>query len=691
MMQRFYDYPVELSQALDLIDANLMRSDLYFCPQLLDERKLSKGTVKSCPNVWADLDNCSPQRLLVQPSVVWNTSPDRFQAIWRLEEALDPNLAEILSRQIAYYHASEGADRSGWDLTQFLRIPKTGNFKIEYRDPLNPTDLPIVRIVGGSAALYRPEDFKQYPAVKRSEFLDLPFPEKLPTEDPLELMQKYRRMINPAVFDLYQNEPRGTWSEVLWRMMMLLFEAGMDLPEVLYIADKAACNKYRRDERPITDLWKDVVRAYVRFQQRVGAAVLPAAPQTALLTDEEERQASSQETFLDRYITWASSLGDAAPQYHQASAFVALSSILAGSVRLPTSFGTMLPNLWFMILADTTLTRKSTAMDIVMDLVEEVDDDIVLATDGSIEGLMTALQGRPGRPSVFLRDEFSGLLEMMVKRDYYAGMAEVLTKLYDGKMQKRILRRETIEVREPILIIFAGGIRNRVQSLLTQEHVSSGFIPRFVFITAESDAGRLRPLGPPTTLETDNRNLLIRELADMVAHYHVVSNTGTPQKVNAMLTTDAWVRYNMLEQKMLKAGLDSERPDLMTPLFDRLSKSALKAAVLIAASRQRDERVKVEEVDLVTAIKYCSDWRNYAIEVVNGVGRTTVERELDKVYNAIVRAPGIARTKLMQSYHLTARNADLIFDTLIQRGMIAVTRIGNGGSTYHALGGKKET
>lgn len=689
MHQRFFDYPSELPQALDLIDTQLTRADLYFCPQLLSGKgRLSKSTVEQCPVVWADLDDCPPKKLLVAPTVVWESSPNRFQAVWRLDEAAAPHDAEALSRRIAYYHAGEGADRSGWDLTQLLRIPRTGNFKAEYADPLMPNDMPVVKIVGGTASKYRPEDFKKYPDVKRTEFLDLPLPETLPTEDPLEIIQRYRRSISPIVFDLFQTEPKGTWSEKLWRLIMLLLEAGVELPEVLHIANEAACNKYRRDGRDIEYLWKDVCRAYVRFQQTVGVAVLPIAKQIELLTDEELRQTDNRDTFLERYIAWASQLGDAAPQYHQAGAFVALSSTLAGRVRLPTSFGTLIPNLWFMILADTTLTRKSTAMDIAMDLLEEVDEDVLLATDGSLEGLLQALQGRPGRPSVFLRDEFSGLLEMMTKRDYYAGMAEMLTKLYDGKTQKRILRKETIEVREPVLIVFAGGIRNRVQALLTQEHVSSGFIPRFVFVTAESDTARIRPLGPPTPRDMGNRNVLLSELADMIAHYHVEVGKHEVKKWDAVLTTQAWARYNKLESDFMQSGLDSERPDMMTPMFDRLAKSTLKAAILLAASRQREEYVTVEEQDIVTAIRYGSMWRNYAIEVVNGVGRSVFEREIEKVYAAIQRAPGISRSKLMQNYHLTSKSADAVFDTLIQRGLVVPSKVG-GTTVFHSIGPSK--
>jgi len=53
-----------------------------------------------------------------------------------------------------------------------------------------------------------------------------------------------------------------------------------------------------------------------------------------------------------------------------------------------------------------------------------------------------------------LRDEFSGLLDQMTKKDYLSGMAELLTKLYDCKMQKRVLKSGIVEVRNPRLTIY---------------------------------------------------------------------------------------------------------------------------------------------------------------------------------------------------------------------------------------------
>lgn len=344
------------------------------------------------------------------------------------------------------------------------------------------------------------------------------------------------------------------------------------------------------------------------------------------------------------------------------------------------------------------MTRKTTAMDIAMDMVMEIDPDVMMATDGSIEGLLTSLASRPGRPSVFLRDEFSGLLDSMTKKDYMAGMAELLTKLYDGKMQKRILRKETVEVREPVLIVFAGGIKNKITQLLNFEMVSSGFMPRFVFITAESDITRLKPIGPPTTKTTGDRDAIRNELEDMYNFYHtkvfmevkqLKAKIETDKRWEAQLTPEAWVRYNKLESDMLTAGLDSGRPEIMTPVNDRLSKSILKAAVLLAASRQREEIIIVDEMDILRAAYYGETWKGHVDEIMEDVGKGSAERQMKNILRAIVRKPGIARSELMQSYHLNSKDTSQIFETMEQRGLITRSRAGRTEQLYPTTQGAK--
>jgi predicted transcriptional regulator len=124
----------------------------------------------------------------------------------------------------------------------------------------------------------------------------------------------------------------------------------------------------------------------------------------------------------------------------------------------------------------------------------------------------------------------------------------------------------------------------------------------------------------------------------------------------------------------------------MTPVYDRLAKSILKAAVLIAASKSKDGGdVEVTLQDLLTAMRYGNDWRDYANDIVNGIGRTANEIQLQRILKSIRRHPGISRAKLMQWYHLEARHAEVLFATMEQRGLISATRMGRTW-VYEAIG-----
>lgn len=680
MVEEFFSWPTQRAQALDFVQRMTSTHNVYFCATLLTDTKRDKAHVQSGQYCWADLDACQPSHLEELPSFVLETSPNRFQALWRLTNLTEPTDIEDINRRLAYKYEQFGADKGGWDLTQLLRVPFTFNHKYG----AVTGQMPVVEVHKVNKVEYHYQELlEQLPQAAGYEALDIPMPtpDDLPSSTGEELMSLYHKRIQPIAHHLFAQEPeRKKWSEALWQLEMFAFEAGMTVEEVFVVARDAACNKYERDGKNIIHLWKEVCRAKSKFDQQMAIFTTPDLGD--LLSAGDRAEAAAYTTFVDEYMDWAKMIGDAAPQYHQAGAFILLSSLAAGPIRLPTSFGNVLPNLWFMILADTTLTRKSTAMDLAVELLSEVDSDAVMATDGSIEGLFGALQFRPGRPSIFLRDEFSGLLEAMTRKDYYAGMPETLTKLYDGKFQKRVLRKETIEVKDPVLIFFAGGIRERILQLLQYEHVASGFLPRFIFIMAESDVDRLRPLGPPTATSLEGRSRLLSFLTKFHDHYNapiVQSINGktvsVPAQWEAELTQEAWNLYNHYETTMMKAALQGYQPDLLTPMFDRLSKSGLKAAVLLAAL-QMDEKVVVTERELIKAFSYVEYWRQGAIQLLTNIGRTASERQTQNLLRSIMREPGIMRSVLMQRNHLTAREAEAILMTLEQRG--SVQRIKSG-------------
>lgn len=686
--EAFFEWPSDGTTFMRLVDAYGMDHNIYFCPQLFTRPVRKKEHAISTPALWADLDTCNPDKLKVKPSIIVESSKDRFQALWLLQDPIDPVEAEELSKRIAYFHKDDGADISGWDLTQLLRVPFTANHKY---DPPQ-----LIRAIESNDYQYMAEDFDVYPPATATSALDIEYPTELPKATAKEVLYKYRMTIHPGSTDLFETTPEdGQWSQRLWSLMMQCFEAAMSREEVFIVAEASACNKFRRDNREPKYLWKDVVRAFFQHEHNLQVATVPPEEEEPLLSDEERTWAENAEPgWVERYIEWARNLGDAAHQYHQASAFIALSSLLSGTVSLPTSFGVVSPNMWFMILADTTLTRKTTSMDLGMSVIEEVNDEILLATDGSLEGLFQGLSARPGKPSVFLRDEFTGLMEAMTKKDYMAGFAEMLTKLYDGKQQKRVLRRETISVKDPILIVYAGGIKSRMQLLLDPEHVASGFLPRFVFITAESDINKIKPMGPPTTRNLSARAAVVDELRQIFEWYNRKEEqyigdrkvlTNRNRVFMAELTQDAWIRYNQLESTLMKIGMASVSPDMYTPLYDRLGKSILKASILIAAARQRDDQVVIDVQDIVRATRYGEGWRAYAKEIIADVGISKDERKLNSVMLTIVRKGGCLRSVLMQAHHLQAKEADWILQTLFERGEIVRVRQHRGEMIHPAV------
>ena len=102
--------------------------DQYFTPGVFSAPRRVTQHATPVPWLWADLDPVDPARIEgLTPTIAWETSPDRYQCVWEMpyprEGALQhggPN------HRLTHYL---GADPSGWDATQLLRIPGSSHTK----------------------------------------------------------------------------------------------------------------------------------------------------------------------------------------------------------------------------------------------------------------------------------------------------------------------------------------------------------------------------------------------------------------------------------------------------------------------------------------------------------------------------------------------------------------------------------
>ncbi|HEY7416495.1 MAG TPA: hypothetical protein VH593_14980, partial [Ktedonobacteraceae bacterium] len=116
------------------------------------------------------------------------------------------------------------------------------------------------------------------------------------------------------------------------------------------------------------------------------------------------------------------------------------------------------------------------------------------------------------------------------------------------------------------------------------------------------------------------------------------------------------------------------------PTFERLSRSLLKMATLLAASRQTptEGKITVNPYDIANAASYIQQWGRFSIELILSAGNSTTERIIQRTFNLIQRNPGIGRGVLMQRMKFTKRDADTVIMTLEERDQIRSERKGKG-------------
>lgn len=682
--QRFFQWPLEESQLLTYVNKVKSKKNVWFCVSLLSRKERKKEACKPGNLLWADLDDCSPDTVDPKPQLVIESSPDRYQAIWRLDEELDTKIVEDYSRRIYGQYRDNGVD-SGWEVNKLLRVPFTNNFKYP--------DHPPVRLLRAFDQLLPAELFDALSYVSATDTDELEDESVPDPEDPSKIIATHQIELRDRNFHLqwgYEPTEDDDWSKLLWRLINTCLEAGLSREETFSVAYASPVNKYRRDNRPSRYLWRDVNKAANQLKNFEVLADSVIFDMPELIPGEKYKLGTS---FIEQYVSWGKAATDACPQYHELAAFILLSSLLAGNVKLETSFGVIRPNLWGLILGDSTLTRKSTAMRMAIDAIDFIDRDILLATDGSAEGILTGLSGRPGRTSMFFRDEVVGLFDSIRKKDYLAGIPQLFTQLYDGSPVHRLLRKELIAVNDPIFLFFGGGIKDQFFVSVEESFVYSGFLPRFLIVSGVTDRSALRRIGPPTPEITEKRQQIYLKLHELYHSYMQIGEVEIlgqaaegPVDTLAQMTPGAYEVYGDIEDRMVEAAYNSPNSGMALPTFERLSRSLLKMALLVAASRQEpdDYKIEVTDVDIRRAAKYVEKWGEYTIEALTNVGQSVAMRTIDKVHQYITKHPGVTRSVIMRALNLTKRQMTEIEDTLEARGHVRIVPVGRG-RIYHPI------
>lgn len=248
-----FRWPLDRREIRDYLESHLKSGhDVYWCPSLFEYPMRRSDVAMDEHALWADLDEVDPREIREHPpTIAWESSPGRYQALWIASDGDFQGASwPGNENQRLTYHL--GADASGWDTTQLLRLPGWPNFKPE-RIEANGGKPPRGRLLWSAGQQYTIADFAELPEVRGAVGSELT--EALESEveniDRHKVLARVKIKLNHTARDILNaKEVTGDRSGQMWYLMRCLADAGATTVEIVAILRPLVWNKFagRADE-----------------------------------------------------------------------------------------------------------------------------------------------------------------------------------------------------------------------------------------------------------------------------------------------------------------------------------------------------------------------------------------------------------------------------------------------------------
>ena len=225
--------------------------DLYWSTSMFEYPIRREDYAMDEHALWADLDEVDPRNLdEYPPTMAWESSPGRYQALW-LSANGDFQGASWPGNENQRMTYLIGADPSGWDTVQLLRMPDWENHKPEYKQP--DGSYPRGELLWANGARYQPGDFDELPEIAGvSGQLTDALESEIDAIDRHKVIARVRlKMTHRAREMLTAREVSGDRSGQLWYLIRALADVGCSVAEIVAIVRDTVWNKFsgRGDEQ----------------------------------------------------------------------------------------------------------------------------------------------------------------------------------------------------------------------------------------------------------------------------------------------------------------------------------------------------------------------------------------------------------------------------------------------------------
>lgn len=674
---RWLEWPQDRKEIRAWITETNKQYGVYWSPLLYATP--SRRTARNCASrwAWADLDEVDPRSLNPKPTVLWETSPGRYQGLYLLDSFVEGTELERINRRIAL---ATKADPSGWDAGQVLRVPGSRNHKYN--------GSPKGKVLFVKGPTYSSKNFDHIELPPEAEVSDLEAGNFEATLD------EWRDVLPSKAVALLETDPesveRGTRSNNLWQLIRLLVETGLNAGVVFTLVKGSPWNKFRGRRDEDERLQKEIAKA-------ISVTEFPYEEPPEDFNEEEEARPTQDvrldlppHNWLRQYIEASQLYVPQVPYaYHLACGLALLSTIISRNVTIANVDAKLHPVLWVLLVAPSN-SGKSRSYDFMMDVFEATGlyQEIIPINSFSPEGLIEAVSTSPRKAAWLVPDEAGGLFKSMRSRDYLAGTRELLNQMADGRIISRKTKKAEVMLQNYCLNFYGTTQPEGFVSSIGRDDVSTGFLRRFfVIYRNEYMNGEWKYL-PPGRDEAVKRlaNGLL-DLLKLVTQGHPAVDVlrsgkriavAQPERTDITLSYGAFRRFVDMDKKHRRLARGAP---MLAPFISGASNHVLKVATLMTLASYPELWMGGCTIDKETmdqAAQLIEEEVKRSGFLLNLIGSNDMERNIASVVEYLQTKAGrkATRTEIQRRFGKqigSKYDMDRLEETMVDRGLIRIT------------------
>ncbi|HOM26567.1 MAG TPA: DUF3987 domain-containing protein [bacterium] len=347
---------------------------------------------------------------------------------------------------------------------------------------------------------------------------------------------------------------------------------------------------------------------------------------------------------------------DAPEIFLEISALMILSITIKRKLFVQWGHKKIFPNLWAILIAKSTLYRKSTVLDLTKSFIDQED---IFPHEYSSELLIKEIAFK--RQGIFIMDEIISPLKLWEK-EYAVGVKSLLVSLYDCESEyKRKTLQYTYEIKMPFINIFAGSTPAWIQKSIKEEDLTSGFLPRFLLIYVYEKKNISYPY--PGEFE-ENSQKIIRDCISLLKEKYKdkeEQKLGLSTPAKKILADYA----DLMNKRILEQG------NGLSIFYSRLLIYVLKFSILYFISNSRNiGKNTIDKYSVKRAVNLIENIRKRTEKLLESLSFSKYQVIRNKVINILEEQGEIKYSDLLRKIKIKTRELREILETLEDEELI---------------------